>query len=68
MDEALQEASVTMTERQIRPIAAEPNWDKQRRLLAKRAGSTGRADLRQTESPIIYATSRFFDDFVESTE
>ncbi|GAA4450489.1 hypothetical protein [Novipirellula rosea] len=24
-----------LTERQIRPIAAEPNWDKQRRLFAK---------------------------------
>ncbi|WP_372715490.1 hypothetical protein [Novipirellula sp.] len=28
-----------LTERQIRPIAAEPNWDKQRRLFSKLADS-----------------------------
>jgi hypothetical protein len=33
-----------ITERQIRPIAAEPNWDKQRRRFKKLAGSAGRND------------------------
>jgi hypothetical protein len=32
-----------LTERQIRPIAAEPNWEKQRRLFAKLAGSAKRS-------------------------
>jgi hypothetical protein len=34
----------SLTERQVRPIAAEPNWDKQRRQFAKLAGSAGRID------------------------
>lgn len=29
------EGRALLTERQIRPVAAEPNWDKQRRLFAK---------------------------------
>ena len=33
-----------ITERQIRPIAAEPNWDKQRRRFKKLTGSAGRTD------------------------
>ena len=33
-----------LTERQIRPVAAEPNWDKQRRLFTKLTGSAGRND------------------------
>lgn len=33
-----------LTERQIRPIAAEPNWEKQRRLFAKLAGSASPTD------------------------
>ncbi|WP_203546952.1 hypothetical protein [Roseiconus lacunae] len=33
-----------ITERQIRPIAAEPNWDKQRRRFKKLTGSAGRND------------------------
>ena len=33
-----------ITERQIRPIAAELNWDKQRRRFKKLTGSTGRND------------------------
>ncbi|QDT62434.1 hypothetical protein SV7mr_49820 [Stieleria bergensis] len=33
-----------ITERQIRPIAAEPNWDKQRRRFKKLTGSAGRSD------------------------
>ncbi len=33
-----------LTERQIRPIAAESNWDKQRRLFDKLAGSANRSD------------------------
>ena len=35
-----------LTERQIRPVAAEPNWDKQRRRFAKLTGSAGRSDQR----------------------
>ena len=33
-----------ITERQVRSIAAEPNWDKQRRRFKKLTGSTGRND------------------------
>jgi hypothetical protein len=33
-----------ITERQIRPIAAEPNWEKQRRRFKKLIGSAGRTD------------------------
>ncbi|WP_259634091.1 hypothetical protein [Stieleria sedimenti] len=33
-----------ITEREIRPIAAEPNWEKQRRLFAKLAGSAKLSD------------------------
>jgi len=33
-----------LTERQMRPVAAEPNWDKQRRLFAKLTDSAGRSD------------------------
>ncbi|WP_417745633.1 hypothetical protein [Rosistilla oblonga] len=33
-----------ITERQIRPIAAEPNWEKQRRRFKKLAGTAGRSD------------------------
>ena len=33
-----------ITERQIRPLAAEPNWDKQRRRFKSLMGSTGRTD------------------------
>ena len=35
-----------LTERQIRPVAAEPNWDKQRRRFKKLAGSAGGNDRR----------------------
>jgi hypothetical protein len=34
----------SITERQIRPIAAEPNWDKQRRRFKKMMGSAGGSD------------------------
>jgi hypothetical protein len=33
-----------MTERQVRPVAAEPNWDKQRRRFKKLMDSVGRND------------------------
>jgi hypothetical protein len=35
------EGRAPLTERQIRPIAAEPNWDKQRRQFARMMDSAG---------------------------
>lgn len=35
-----------LTERQIRPVAAEPNWEKQRCLFGKLVGSADSADRR----------------------
>lgn len=38
------EGRAPLTERQVRPIAAEPNWDKQRRQFAKLMDSAGCSD------------------------
>lgn len=38
------EGRAPLTERQVRPIAAEPNWDKQRRQFAKPMDSAGCSD------------------------